>query len=73
VGFDRGYNDYAWFASLDADGVYCVTRMKENTDYGIVERLPVPERGSVQRDEIIFLYKQARKGGRDLFLRRIEV
>ncbi len=73
VVFDRGYNDYSWFASLDADGVYFVTRMKENTDYGIVERLPIPERGSVQRDEIIFFYKQARQAGRDLFLRRIEV
>ena len=31
------------------------------------------ERGPVQRDEIVFLYKLARQGGRDLFLRRIEV
>jgi IS4 transposase len=73
VVFDRGYNDYAWFAQLDADGVYFVTRMKDNTDYGVVERRPVPERGPVQRDEIIFLYKVARTDGRDLFLRRIEV
>jgi hypothetical protein len=33
----------------------------------------VPERGPVQRDEIVFLYKLARSGERDLFLRRIEV
>jgi transposase len=71
VVFDRGYTDYAWFSSLDADGVYFVTRMKENADYGVVERRPVPERGPVQRDEIIFLYKLA-CGGRDLFLRRID-
>jgi hypothetical protein len=73
VVFDRGFTDYAWFASLDADGVYFVTRLKDNADYGVVERRPVPERGPVQRDEIIFLYKLAREGGRDLFLRRIEV
>jgi len=73
VVFDRGFTDYAWFASLDADGVSFVTRMKDNADYGVVERRPVPERGPVQRDEIIFLYKLARAGGRDLFLRRIEV
>ncbi|HLH09287.1 MAG TPA: IS4 family transposase [Terriglobales bacterium] len=73
VVFDRGYNDYAWFAALDAAGVFFVTRMKDNTDYGVVERRPIPERGSVQRDEIIFLYKAAREGGRDLFLRRLEV
>lgn len=73
VVFDRGYNDYAWFDALDQDGVFFVTRMKDNADYGVLERRPVPERGPVQRDEIIFLYKLARTGQRDLFLRRIEV
>ncbi len=73
VVFDRGYTDYDWFASLDADGVFFVTRMKDNADYGVVERRPVPEHGAVRRDEIIFLYKAARGGNLDLFLRRIEV
>jgi hypothetical protein len=72
VVFDRGYNDYAWFDALDQDGVFFVTRIKENTDYGVLERRLVPERGGVKRDEIIFLYKVARTGQRDLFLRRIE-
>lgn len=72
VVFDRGYNDYAWFDALDQDGVFFVTRMKDNTDYGVLERRPIPERGPLQRDEIIFLYKQARTGQRHLFLRRIE-
>ena len=73
VVFDRGYNDYDWFATLDADGVFFVTRIKDNADYGVLERRSVPERGPVQRDEIVFLYKMARAGERDLFLRRIEV
>jgi len=73
VVFDRGYADYDWFASLDAEGVFFVTRMKDNADYGVVERRPVPEHGAVRRDEIIFLYKAARGGNYDLFLRRIEV
>src|ERR1035441_2246690 len=60
-------------SALRSDGVYFVTRMKDNADYGVVERRPGPERGPVQRDEIIFLYKLARSGERDLFLRRIEV
>ena len=72
VVFDRGYKDYDWFAALDRQGVFFVTRMKDNTDYGVLERRPVPERGAVRRDEIVFLYKLAR-GERDLFLRRIEV
>jgi hypothetical protein len=73
VVFDRGYADYDWFAALDAQGVFFVTRLKENADYGVVERRPVPARTAVRRDEIIFLYKAARGGNLDLFLRRIEV
>ncbi len=38
VVFDRGYNDYDWFAALDQQGVFFVTRMKGNTDYGVLER-----------------------------------
>jgi Transposase DDE domain len=34
VVFDRGYADYDWFATLDAEGVFFVTRLKENADYG---------------------------------------
>ena len=71
--FDRGYGDYDWFAALDAEGVFFVTRLKENADYGVVERRPIPARSAVRRDEIIFLYKAARGGNLDLFLRRIEV
>lgn len=73
VVFDRGYTDYDWFAALDAEGVFFVTRLKGNADYGVLERRPVPERSAVRRDEIIFLYKAARGGYQDLFLRRIEV
>jgi IS4 transposase len=73
VVFDRGFTDYAWFSSLDADGVYFVTRMKDNADDGVLERRPVPKRSPVQRDEIVFLYKLAREGECNLFLRRIEV
>ncbi len=73
VVFDRGFTDYAWFASLDADGVYFVTRMKDNADYGVVERRTVPAHSPVPRDEIVFLYKLARGADCDLFLRRLEV
>ena len=73
VVFDRGYADYDWFAALDSQSVFFVTRLKENSDYGVVECRPVPESSTVRRDEIIFLYKAARGGNLDLFLRRIEV
>jgi hypothetical protein len=73
VVFDRGYADYDWFAALDAQGVFFVTRLKDNADYGVLERRPVPSGSAVRRDQIIFLYKATRGGHLDLFLRRIEV
>ena len=52
---DRGYVDYAWFGRLTEDGVFFVTRLKDNAVYRVVERRRVPERSSVQRDEVIRL------------------
>jgi hypothetical protein len=69
--FDRGYTDYEWFASLIQQGVYFVTRLKENADYGVVENLAVPQGRGVQRDQVIFFYKLA-KAGIDAYFRRIE-
>ena len=40
VVFDRGYNDYDWFASLTAQGVWFVTRMKTDANYVVVEQRP---------------------------------
>jgi hypothetical protein len=70
--FDRGYTDYEWFAELTSQGVWFVTRMKDNADYAVVEKRPLPQRpGGVRRDEVIFLYKLEKQGA-DCFLRRIE-
>lgn len=69
--FDRGYTDYEWFASLIQQGVYFVTRLKENADYGVVENLAVPQGRGVRRDQVIFFYKLA-KAGMDAYFRRIE-
>jgi hypothetical protein len=57
--FDRGYTDYEWFMSLTGQGVYFVTRLKENADYGVVEKREVPQRRGVLRDEVVFFYKLA--------------
>ena len=69
--FDRGYTDYQWFVSLIQQGVYFVTRLKENADYGVVEDLAVPQRRGVLRDQVIFFYKLA-QAGIDAYFRRIE-
>jgi hypothetical protein len=53
--FDRGYQDYAWFARLTDDEVYFVTRMKDGTAYTVVESRPMPTQGGVVADELIAL------------------
>jgi IS4 transposase len=69
--FDRGYTDYEWFMSLTKQGVYFVTRLKENADYGVVEKREVPQRRGVLRDEVVFFYKLA-QSSKEAFFRRIE-
>lgn len=69
--FDRGYTDYQWFTSLTQQGVYFVTRLKENADYGVVEKREVPQGRPVLRDEVVFFYKLEQEN-QEVFFRRIE-
>jgi len=69
--FDRGYTDYQWFTSLTQQGVYFVTRLKENADYGVVEKREVPKGRDVRRDEVVFFYKLEHEN-QGVFYRRIE-
>jgi IS4 transposase len=71
VAIDRGYTDYEWFADLTKEGVYFVTRLKDNADYGVVEERELPQRKGLRRDQVIFFYKLAQAGA-DCFFRRVE-
>ena len=53
--FDMGYWDFAWFASLTTRGVWFVTRLKDNTDYRIVQRGTLPAHGHILADDRIRL------------------
>lgn len=55
VVFDRGYWDYAFFGRLCRQGVFFVTRLKENALYDVLETRDIPERGNVLSDEVIRL------------------
>jgi hypothetical protein len=68
---DRGYNDYTWFADLTRQGVYFVTRMKDNADYIVVEERELPRRKGLLRDQVSCFYKQARDG-QECYFRRVE-
>ena len=52
---DRGYVDFAWFAALIRQGVFFVTRLKDNAVYTVLGTRAVPARGPVVRDELITL------------------
>jgi hypothetical protein len=52
---DRGYVDYAWFAELTQQGVFFVTRLKDNAVYAVLGTRAVPQRGPVVSDELITL------------------
>jgi len=54
---------------LNQQAVYFVTRLKENADYGVLEKREVPQRRGVLRDEVIFFYKLA-QAGQDAYFRR---
>lgn len=68
---DRGYLDYGWFADLSEQGVYFVTRMKDNADYIVLEDRELPHRKGLLRDQVICFYQQARDG-EECYFRRIE-
>jgi hypothetical protein len=53
VAMDRGYNDYKLFASWTENGIYFVTRMKDNADYTVVDWGPIPITGDVLSDQLI--------------------
>jgi hypothetical protein len=52
---DRGYNDYALFGRWTEEGVYFVTRMKDNAVYEVVGKRPVPQNRNILKDELIEL------------------
>jgi len=56
--FDRGYEDFRWWASLTAAGVYFVTRLKSNVGYEVMAARPVPQHRGILADEIIRVRSQ---------------
>ena len=53
VVIDRGYTDYRLYESWTKQKVFFVTRLKDNANYRVVERRPVPENGNVRCDQTI--------------------
>jgi hypothetical protein len=53
--FDRGFLDYGWFSSLIAQGVWFVTRPKNNIAYRVLETRTPPQNRPVLKDQVIEL------------------
>jgi len=72
---DKGYADYAWWQQLDAQGVYLVTRLREDAKYRVERPREIPEmhRERIRRDEEIILLGHGQLGEEGLRLRRLEV
>ena len=51
VVFDRAYTDYRWYAQLDQQGVFFVSRLKSNARYRVVSRRSVPGGQGVTSDQ----------------------
>lgn len=69
VVFDRGYNDYLQWLQWNHDGIYFVTRQKDNAVWQSIEEFDIPDDADngVLKDEKI----QVSKGGQTIELRRI--
>ena len=55
VVMDRGYTDYAWYKSLNNNGISFVTRLKTNTRYRVIERRTVLKTKGLNCDQTIEL------------------
>src|SRR3974377_839770 len=72
VVMDRGYIDYEWFVQLTHQGVYFVTRLKDNAVFTVVENRPVSAGSNSRKDEIFYSHSKA-VPDRDHYFRIVEI
>ncbi len=73
VVIDRGCVDYELFGRWTKEGVYFVTRLKDNASYRVIRRLSLPENRNILKDEIIKFKGFYAEEDCPYELRRIEV
>ena len=55
VVMDRAYNVYEQFSSWIGQGIFFVTRMKDNAVYKVIKRLKVPQNRNILSDKLVRL------------------
>lgn len=73
VAMDRGYNDYRLFGTWTADGVFFVTRLKDNAAYEVVEERLAPKGRRILHDQVIRLTAAKALESCPYLLRRVVV
>ena len=71
VTFDRGYNNYKYFARLCRNNICFVTRLKENASYTVVETGETASNRTILSDEVIILDGFYAQKNCPFYLRRI--
>lgn len=69
---DRGYNDYQLFGNWTNQGVYFVTRMKDNALFEVLEEKAVPQNRHILKDQVIRLTGLKAPQKCPYLLRRVE-
>ncbi len=64
--FDKGYCDYNWWASFDAQGAFFVTRFKSNASLRVESELKIEPSAAkiILRDEIVCFSNRKPRGGK---------
>jgi IS4 transposase len=73
LAIDMGYTDYAQFAVWTRDGVYFVTRQKDNAAYRVIEEREVPKHRNILKDQLIEFTGHYSRKNCPITLRRVEV
>jgi len=73
VVFDRGLVDYQHWGNWTKDGIYFVTRVKNNADYEVVKSNQVPKNKNILKDQLIKLKGFYSKQKCPYYLRLVEI
>lgn len=73
VVYDRGYNDYLLFGNWTEEGIYFVTRLKDNAVFEVLEEKPIPMHRNILKDQVIRLTGLKAEERCPHLLRRVEV
>jgi hypothetical protein len=73
VVYDRGYNDYLLFGNWTEQGIFFVTRMKDNAVFEVLEEKPIPQHRNILKDQVIRLTGLKAEERCPYLLRRVEV